>query len=144
MLDQISDLQSAILGAPPEVTVPAGIFILWILIRLLRDLPHSSPAVADQSLEPEARLWIADRIDQHVEILAEAYGEAGMQGEPDDLPPGFALKIESFIAEGLLRELDAEDFDADLRAAVREFAVLQRADIYEDVITRIRQHLAAS
>ena len=42
MLDQISDLQSAILGAPPEVTVPAGIFILWILIRLLRDLPHSS------------------------------------------------------------------------------------------------------
>jgi len=107
-------------------------------------VPAASPAVADRALEAQVRRWIADRVDEHVDGLAEAYGEAGMRMTPADLPPGFALTIESLIAEGLLRELDAEDFDAELRAAVREFAVLQRAEIYGDVITPTRKYLAAA
>jgi hypothetical protein len=40
------------------------------------------------------------------------------------------------------RALDSKDFDADLRGAVREFAVLHRAEICEDVTTRTRKYLA--
>jgi hypothetical protein len=144
MLDQISSLQNEILRTPPEIVVPAGIFLSLLLIRLVLALPDSSPAVADHGLEAEARRWIAERIDEHVDVLAGAYGEAGMRLEQDDLPPGFALTIESFIAEVLTRELDSKDFDADLRAAVREFAVLHRAEIYEDVTARTRKYLAAA
>ena len=143
MLEQISYFQSEILRAPPEVVVPIGIFLFLILILLVLALPESSPAVADYGLEAEARRWFGDRIDEHVDILAEAYGEAGMCAERDELPPGFALTIESFIAD-VLRELDSRDCDVDLRAVVREFAVLHRAEIYEDVTNRTRQYLAAA
>jgi len=144
MLDQLSHLQDQILGAPPEVVVPTGIFLFLVLIRLVLALPDPSPVAAQRRLEAEARRWIADRIDEHVDVLAEAYGEAGMRGEQDDLPRGFVLTVESFIAEVLMRALDAKDFDGDLRAAVREFAVLHRAEIYEDVTTRTRKYLAAA
>ena len=143
MLEQISSLQSEILRAPPEVIVPIGIFLFLILVRLVLALPDSAPAVADHGLEAEARRWFGDRIDEHVNLLAEAYGEAGMRAEQDDLPPGFALTIESFIAD-VLRELDSKDCDVDLRAVVREFAVLHRAEIYEDVTIRTRKYLAAA
>jgi hypothetical protein len=144
MLDQISHLQNRLLAASPEVVVPAVILLFLVLIRLMRVLPEASPAAADRALEARVRRWIADRIDERVDGLAEAYGEAGMRAAPDDLPPGFALTIESFIAEGLLRELDAEGCDAELRAAVRELAVLQRAEIYGDVIARTRKYLAVT
>ena len=51
--------------------------------------------------------------------------------------------IEAFIGSVLLRQLDSADLDSDLRAAVRDFAVLHRARICEDVVTRTRKYLAA-
>jgi hypothetical protein len=143
MLEQISSLQSEILRAPPEIIVPIGILLFLILIRLVLALPDSTAAATDDGLEMEARRWFGDRIDEHVEVLAEAYGSAGMRAEQDELPPGFALTIESFIAD-VLRELDSRDYDVDLRAGVREFAVLHRAEIYEDVTVRTRKYRAVA
>lgn len=131
-------MENEILQAPPEVVIATAIFLFLLLIRLLLALPDRPGAVADDGLEAEARRWIGDRIDEHVNVLAEAYGEAGTRAEQDDLPPSFAMTIESFIADVLLRELDSEGFDIDLRGAVREFAVLHRAEIYGDVTARIR------
>jgi hypothetical protein len=144
MPEWIVYLENEILRAPPEVMIAAAIFLFLVLIGLLLALPERPGAVADDRLEAEARRWIGDRIDEHVDLLAEAYGEAGMRAEPDELPPGFAMTIESFIGDVLLRELDSEGFDVDLRAAVREFAVLHREEIYEDVATRTRRVLAAA
>jgi hypothetical protein len=144
MPERIAYLENEILRVPPEVVIAAAIFLFLVLIRLLLALPERPGAVADDGLEAEARRWIGDRIDEHVDVLAEAYGEAGMRAEPDELPPGFAMTIESFIADVLLRELDTEGFDVDLRAAIREFAVLHREEIYEDVTIRTRKVLAAA
>jgi hypothetical protein len=144
MRDWMAHLESAILQAPPGVAIVAAIFLFVVVIRLVLALPERPATVTDDGLEAEARRWIGERIDEHVDVLADAYGEDGMCTEPDDLPPGFALTIESFIGDVLLRELDSEGFDVDLRGAVREFAVLHRAEIYEDVTTRIRKVLAAA
>jgi hypothetical protein len=144
MQNWIAYLEGEILRAPPEVVIVIAIFLFLFLVRLLLALPERPGVGTDDGLEAEARRWIGERIDDHVDVLAKTYGEAGMRAEPDDLPPGFALTIESFIADVLLRELASEDFDVDLRGAVREFAVLHRAAIYEDVTTRIRKALAAA
>ena len=143
MLEQIAHLQDEILQAPPEVVVPVALVLFVLLIRLVPALPGRPRAVEDDGLEAEARRWIDDRIDEYVDVLAEAHGEAGTPAEDDELPPGFAATIESFIAEVLLRERDQEDFDVDLGVAVREFVVLHRAELYEDVTARVREHLAA-
>lgn len=144
MLGQISDWQQEILRAPPQIVVPAAIFVLLMLIRVELALPRRAVPEPDDGLEAEARRWIGERIDEHVEDLEEAYGAIGLEAEEDDLPPGFALRIESFIADMLPRDLDAKGFDLDLRSAIRELAVLHRAAIYEDVVTRTREHLAAA
>ncbi len=143
MPELITYLGNEILGAPPGFVIPAAIFLVLVLIRLTLTLPDRRGTVTDDGLEAEARRWIGERIDEHVDALAKAYGEPSMRAEPDDLPPGFAMTIESFIADVLLRELDSASFDVDLRVAVREFAVLHRAEIYEDVTTRIGKVLAA-
>jgi hypothetical protein len=139
MPEPIASLAHEILRAPPAVL--AAVAVLLVLIGLLL---ARRGAGEDDDLETAARRWIGDRIDEHVDALAEAYGEAGLRADPDELPPGFAMRIELFIAEVLLRELDAEGFDVELRAAVREFAVLHRAKIYEDVTNRTRKALAAA
>ena len=143
MLGEISDWQQQILEGPPEVVVPAAVFVFLILIRVALALPR--PIVPElDGLEEEARHWISERIDEHVEDLTAAYVAIGVQAEEDDLPPGFALRIDSFIAGLLQRDLDAKDVDLDLRSAIREFVVLHRAEIYEDVVTRTREHLAVA
>jgi hypothetical protein len=139
MPEQIAHLAHEVLRAPPSVLAAAAALLVLIGLVLAK-----RRAFSDDDLETAARRWIGARIDEHVDALAEAYGEAGLCADPDDLPPGFAIRIELFIAEVLLRELDAEGFDVDLRAAVREFAVLQRAEIYEDVTKRTRKALAAA
>lgn len=144
MLEQISELLDEVLQAPPEIVLPAAIFLVLVLIRLALALPERPRAVAYDGREAEARRWIDDRIDEHVGVLAEAYGEAGLRAAQDEPPQSFDMTVESFIAQVLERELDADGFDIDLRAAVREFIVLHRAELYEDVTTRARKHLAAA
>lgn len=144
MLEKISYLRDEIVQAPPEVVLPAAIFLFLVLIRLALALPGRPRALEDDVLEAEARRWIDARIEEHVDVLAEAYGETGIRAEPDELPPGFAMTVESFIAEVLLRERDSEGFDVDLAEAVREFVVLHRAELYEGVTTRTREYLAAA
>ncbi|HEX6141727.1 MAG TPA: hypothetical protein VFZ01_03345 [Geminicoccaceae bacterium] len=144
MLEQIAHWQDELLRAPPEVVVPAAIFLIVLLLRLALAVPGRSRSPGDDGLEAEAWRWINERIDEHVDELAEAYAGAGPGGNDDELPPGFAPTIESFIAEVLLREQDADDVDVDLRAAVREVLVLHRAELYEDVAMRTRDHLAAA
>lgn len=142
MLGEISDWQQEILEAPPEILVPAAIFVFFILIRVALALPRPAVPELDDGLEAEARHWISERINEHVEDLAAAYVAIGVQAEENDLPPGFALRIDSFIADLLQRDLAAKDVDLDQRLAIREFVVLHRAEIYEDVVTRTREHLA--
>lgn len=144
MREQIASLQNQILEAPPEVVVAAAIFLFAVLVRLVFALPVGPRAVEEDDLEAEARRWIDDRIDDYVEVFADAYGDAGTAAAPDDLPLGFAATIESFIAEVLLRERDAEELDLDLGVAIREFVVLHRAEVYEDVTDRTRAYLAAA
>ena len=139
MSEWIAYLGSEILRAPPAVVIPTAILLSLVLIRLVLALPSRPGAVVDNGLEREARRWIGDRIEEHLEVLAEAYGEAGAGTDQDDPPPGFTMTIESFIADVLLRELDQVGFDIDLRGAVREFVVLHRAEIYEDMTTRIQK-----
>lgn len=142
--DELLRGQDQLLRAPPEVVVPAAVFLFVLLIRLAFAVPGRSRSSHDDGLEAEAWAWINDRIDEHVDELAEAYAEAGPGENDDELPPGFAPTIESFIAEVLLREQGLDDVDVDLRAAVRELLVLHRAELYEDVAMRTRDHLAAA
>ena len=144
MLEQVSYWRDEILQAPPELVVPAAMFLFLVLIRLALALPGRRRALEDDGLEAEARRWINARVDDYVDVLAEAYGETGTRAEPDELPPGFAMTVESFIAEVLLRERGSDGFGVDLAEAVREFVVLHRAELYEDVTTRTREYLAAA
>ena len=143
MLEQVAEVQSAILQAPPEIVIPAAMFLLLVVVPLLLALPERQRAAPGDRLEAAARRWIGDRIDQHVEALAAAYGGAAAGSDSDDMPPGFAMTNELFIAEGLLRAVDSEGFDVELRTAVRAFAVLHREDIYQDVMMRTRKAVAA-
>jgi hypothetical protein len=143
MLERLAYWENEILRAP-EVVVPAAIFLFVVLIGLVRGLRRRTRAVEHNGVEVEARRWVGDRINEHVDVLAEAYSEASAHAEQDELPSDFAATIESFIAEVLLRERDSEGFDVDLSTAVREFVVLHRAELYEDVINRTREYLAAA
>jgi hypothetical protein len=144
MSEWVAHLGDAILRAPPAIVIPVAIVLFLSLIRLVLALPEHPGTAPGDGHEAAARRWIDDRIDEHVEVLVEAYRAAGASPEPDELPPGFAMTIEAFIADVLLRELDSDGFDIDLRAAVREFAVLHREAIYQDVAARIRNALAAT
>jgi hypothetical protein len=144
MLEKIVYLAGEILRAPPEVLVPAAIFVLVVLVGLVLPMAKRTHAVEPDGVDAEARRWIDEQIDEYVDTLAEAYGKVRTHAEHDELPPSFAATIESFIAEVLLRDRDSEDFDFDLGMAVREFVVLHREQIYEDVATRIREHLASA
>jgi len=141
MLEEISDWQHELLEAPPEILVPAAIFVFLTLIGVALALRRPDAPGSDDGLEAEARHWINERIAEHVEELASAHVAIGVQADEDDLPPGFALRINSFIADLLQHDLDAEDIDLDLRSAIREFVVLHRAQIYADVVTHTREHL---
>jgi hypothetical protein len=140
MLEELSDW----LDAPPEILVPATIFLFFILIGMVLALRRPSVRESDDGLEAKARYWINARIEEHIEDLASAYVAIGVPGDEDDLPPGFALTINSFIADSLQRNLDGTDFDLDLRSAIRAFVVLHRAEIYQDVVTHSRKHLAVA
>lgn len=142
MPDHSALLQNLTLQAGAEVVVPAAIFLVIVLIGLV--LTRRTSIVEDDGLEAEARRWIEDRIDEHVDSLADAYGEAGTGADADELPPAFAASIESFIAEILLPQRDGAEVDLDLGLAIREFVVLRRAELYEEVATRTRRHLAAA
>jgi hypothetical protein len=143
MLERIAYWQDEILRAP-EVVVPAAIFLFVVLVGLVRGLRRRTRGVEHNGVEAEARRWVGDRINEHVDVLAEAFSETSADAEHDELPSDFAATIESFIAEVLLREQDSEDLDVDLGTAVREFVVLHRAELYEDVINRTREYLATA
>jgi hypothetical protein len=144
MLEKITYLQDEILRAPPEVMVPAAIFLFVVLIGLVLGLRGHTRTVEQHGLEAEARRWIGDQIDEHIDVLAEAYRKARAPAAHEELPPGFVSTIETFIAEVLLRKRDAEDSDLDLVEAVREFVVLHRPELYEDVTSRTREFLTAT
>jgi hypothetical protein len=139
MAEHLASLGNWSLAASGEAW--GALALLMALFGLV--LARSGRTSEDDGLEAEARRWILGRIDQHVDVLAEAYGEGGRRSSVDELPPGFAATIESFIAEVLLHERGA-DLDVDLSMAIREFVVLHRAEVYADVAIRIRKHLAAA
>ena len=144
MLEKIVYLQNEVLGAPPEIALPAAIFLFVVLIGLMLGRGGRTQTVDNTGLEAKVRRWIGDRIAEHISILAEAYGDARASAELAELPPGFAETIETFIAEVLHRERDAGHRDVDLGEAVREFVVLHRAEIYDDVTARTREYLAGA
>ncbi len=92
MLEKIAYLQNEILRAPLEVVVPAAIFLFVVLIGLVLGLWGRTRTVEHHDLEAEARRWIGDRIDEHINVLAEAYG--GASASHEELPPDFVATIE--------------------------------------------------
>ena len=72
MLEKIAYLQNQILGAPPEVVVPAAIFLFVVMVGLVLGLRGRTRILERHCLEAEARRWIGDRIDEYVNVLAKA------------------------------------------------------------------------
>ena len=143
MTEIISSLQNWNIPAPAELVVPVAVFTFIMLIAIVLSRTGRTHVVRRDDLEAEARRWVEDRIDDYAHILAEASSKAGTSARADELPPGFGVTVETFIAEVLQRERDGANFDIDLSVAVREFIVLHRAELYEYVAARTRRHLDA-
>ena len=123
---------------PPEiVVVPAAAFAVFFLGRLVL-----GPARGDDEPDPEgvARRFIDSRIDQHIERLTRAYAQPRAKGAHDD---GFAGEIESFIGNVVLLDALTAIVDDDVSTAVRELVVLDRQYVYDQILTRVRDHLGA-
>jgi hypothetical protein len=88
MLERITYWQDEIFRAP-EVVVPTAIFLFVVLIGLVRGLRRTR-VVEHNGVEVEARRWVGDRLNEHVDVLAEAYSEASPHAEHDELPSDFA------------------------------------------------------
>lgn len=123
---------------PPEVVVPVAAFALFFL----GGLAFRRAQADDLDPEAEARRFIDRSIDANVERLARAYLQPGAPGTDDDLPPGFASEIESFIGNVLLWDALSAIDDEDVSAAVREIVVLDRQYVYDGITARVRRHVA--
>ncbi len=144
---------------PLEIAIPLAAFLVFFLGRIVFGRGRR-----EQAPEPEAaaKRFIETRIDEHVELLAGKYLEtrspvadpdgSGEGRDPrdrpdarveDDISRRFASEIEAFIADVVLEEegLSAID-DGELKSAIREVVVLNRQYVYEQVLARIRRHIA--
>lgn len=125
---------------PPEiVVVPAAAFAVFFLGRLAL-----GPALRDHEPDPEAaaRRFIETRIDAHIGRLTRAYSQPGARStDHDDLTPGFAGEIESFIGNVVLWDALSDVDDDGVSTAVRELVVLDRQYVYDQILTRVRDHL---
>ena len=144
---------------PLEIAVPLAAFLVFFLGRLA-----FGPGRREQAPEPEAaaKRFIEARIDEHIELLAGKYLEtrppvadpdgSGEGPDPrerqdaqveDDISRRFASDIEAFIADVVLEDeaLSAMD-DVELKSAIREVVVLNRQYVYDQVLARIRRHIA--
>jgi hypothetical protein len=147
---------------PLEIAVPLAAFLVFFLGRLA-----FRPGRREEGPEPEeaaARRFIEARIDEHIEFLAGKYLEtrtpvadpdgSGEGRDPrerqdvqvdDDISRRFASEIEAFIADVVLEDeaLSAMD-DVEMKSAIREVVVLNRQYVYDQVLARIRRHIARS
>lgn len=122
---------------PLEVVVPIVAFAVFFLGRLALGPRRER----EPDPEAAARGFIDARIDQHLERLARAYAQPGARSADDEVAPGFAAEIESFIGNVVLWDALAAVDDDDVSAAVRELVVLDRRYVYDRILTRVRDHL---
>lgn len=103
----------------------------------------ASGRAAEPDPEAAARRFVETRIDAHVGRLSEDYLETVPDGTaPDDVPPDFAKRIESFIGNVILWDALTAVRDDATSAAIRELVVTERASIYERILDRVHTRLA--
>jgi hypothetical protein len=124
----------------PEIAISLVTFVI-VLLLLSR---FGSARQAEPGPDPEveqAKQLIKNKIDEHVEALAQRYLDAS---EPDpDHDRGasrFAKEIEAFIGEALLHHIELEH--PGFGPAVREVVTLEREHVYALVLTSIEAHLS--
>jgi hypothetical protein len=122
-----------------------GAFALGIIlvVLLLILAARRKARVAPRDPLEDARAFIARRIDEHIEALAQKSLEARLgQGVCRPGTDRFGQEIELFIGDVLLRH--AERAEPWLRDELREILVLQRDDVYGEIRKRVEAYLRPS